>query len=150
MPTDVVLNTDAGYFDISWTDSGDIDMASTLDTAILMSILEERRATVFEIPEASLRRGWIGNESATVEQGSKTWLFEQERLTNTMLAELGTVIRNALQWLIDDGVATSVEVAQPSLVRGRVVVYIDLGRDESKVDRRYYELWDYTGGGLNF
>lgn len=150
MTTDVILNTDRGYYDFDWTDAGDISTDEMLDTAILMSIFEEVRATAAEIPDAKSRRGWLGNESTPgFEQGSKTWLFEQERITGTVLAELGPIVRNGLQWLIDDGIAVSVEVEQPFLQSGKVVVNINLGRDGSPVDRRFFELWDNTGNNLS-
>lgn len=146
MTTDVILNTDRGYYDFDWTESGDISTDQTLDTYILMSIFEEVRATPAEIPESNRRRGWVGNESTPdFEQGSKTWQFEQERITGTVLAELGVVIRNGLQRLIDDGIAVSVEVETPFLRNGRICVFINLGRDGSPVDRRFFALWDNTG-----
>lgn len=149
MTTDVILNTDKGYYDFSWTESGDISTAQNLDTAILMSIFEEVRASSTEVPDSNLRRGWIGNESTPgFEQGSKTWLFEQERITGSVLAELGVVVRNGLQWLIDDDIAVSVEVEQPVIRNGMVAVNINLGRDGSPVDRKYFELWNATGSSL--
>ena len=146
MTTDVILNKENGYYDFSWTADGDISMAETLDTAILMSIFEEVRASASEIPQSEARRGWFGNESTPgFQQGSKTWLFEQERITGSVLAELGVVVRNCLQWLIDDKIAVNVEVEQPILQNGGVCVYINLSRDGSPVDRRFYEIWNNTG-----
>lgn len=146
MTTDVILNTDKGYHDFDWTESGDISTEQMLDTAIKMSIFEEVRATAQEIAASNKRGGWIGNETTPdFEQGSKSWLFEQERITGSVLAELGAVIRNGLQWLIDDDIAVSVIVEQPFLSQGKICVYINLGRDGSKVDRKLYEVWDNTG-----
>ena len=146
MTTDVVLNTLKGYYDFDWTEGGDLSTAQTLDTYILMCIFEEVRATAAEVPESNRRRGWVGNESTPgFEQGSKVWEFEQERTTGTTLADLGPVIRNGLQPLIDEGIAVSVEVETPFLRNGKVCVFINLGRDGSKVDRRFFELWDNTG-----
>lgn len=147
MTTDVVLEASKGYYDIEWTESGDISTGQTLDTYILMCIFEEVRATGTEVPAANRRRGWIGNESTPgFEQGSKAWLFEQERVRGSVLAELGQVVRNALQPLIDDGLAEDVRVSTPKLQRGKVVVDIDLYRSGSPVDRKTYELWENTGG----
>lgn len=146
MTTDVVLNADKGYYDFEWTATGDISTDSTLDTYILMCIFEEQRATASEIPPAYKRRGWIGNTSTPgFEQGSKTWLFEQERITGTVLAELGVIVRNALQPFIDDNIASDVQVETPFYRNGRVCVFVNLFRDGSKVDRRFFELWENTG-----
>ena len=149
MTTDVILNADKGYHDFDWTESGDISTDQMLDTAIKMSIFEEVRATAQEIPVSNKRRGWIGNETTPdFEQGSKSWLFEQERITGSVLAELGVVVRNGLQWLIDDDIAVSVVVEQPFLSQGKICVYINLGRDGSPVDRKLYEVWDNTGNNF--
>ena len=146
MTTDVALNANKGYYDFDWTESGDISTEQSLDTYILMCLFEEVRATPAEIPESNLRRGWAGNESTPgFEQGSKAWQFGQERVTGTVLAELGVVIRNSLQPLLDEGIAASVEVETPFLQNGKVCVFINLGRDGSRVDRRFFELWDNTG-----
>lgn len=146
MTTDVKLNKDKGYYDFDWTESGDISTTESFDTGILMSIFEEVRASPEEIPESRKRRGWHGNESTPdFEQGSKSWLFEQERVTETMLGELGVVIRNGQQWFIDDELAVNVTVPAPFIRDNKVVAPIDFGRDGSKVDRRHFVLWDNTG-----
>lgn len=146
MTTDVTVNTTKGYYDFEWTASGDFSTDQTLDTYILIALFEEVRATSTEIPQANLRRGWLGNETTPdFQQGSKAWLFEQERITGSRLAELGVVIRNALQPLIDDGLAINVDVETPFLKDGKVSVFINLFRDGSRVDRRFFELWENTG-----
>ena len=146
MTTDVILNTAKGYYDFDWTASGDISTAETLDTYILGCLLDEVRATAAEVAISNLRRGWAGNESTPgFEQGSKAWMFEQERATGSVLADLGPVVRNGLQPLIDDGIAVSVEVETPFLKDGKVCVFINLGRDGSRVDRLFFELWNNTG-----
>lgn len=146
MTTDVVLDISNGYYDITFNDEGDINTAEHLDTAILMSIFGEARATESEIPQAQLRRGWIGNESTPgFDYGSKAWQFEQERLTATNLADLGPIVHNSLQWLVTDQIAERVEVENPFIRSGKVCIRINLYRDGSQVDSRFYELWENTG-----
>jgi len=146
MTTDVQLNDDKGYWDFSWTETGDISTAQSLDTAILLCLYEEQRASPSEMPEASRRRGWAGNESTPdFEQGGKAWLFEQERVTGTTLAELGPVVRNALQPLITYKLADDVQVGAPRLTRQGVQVDITLYRSGSKISQETYALWQNTG-----
>ena len=145
MTTDVILNNSKGYYDFEWTDSGDISTAETLDTAIQMSIFNEVRASAAEVPESNKRRGWIGNLSTPgFEQGSKQWEFEQERLTGSVLAELSVVIKNGLQWLIDDGIAVSIQVGNARIINGAATIEITLGRTASDVEKKVFELWDNT------
>ena len=149
MTTDVVLTDEKGYYDFAWTESGDMQTAESLDTAILMSIFCEVRASASEIPESQNRRGWVGNESTPgFEQGSKQWLFEQERLTGTVLAELGPVVRNGLQWFLDEGIAVSAETANARVVNQEVTQEIAIGRSGSIVEKKVYTLWNNTGSNL--
>jgi len=146
MTTDVILTKPAGgFYDISFTATGDIKTAQSLDTAILMSILAEVRATPSEMPEAHRRRGWIGNESTRgIEMGSKAWLFEQARITGSNLAELGVIINNGLAWLIAQNIAVDTTV-NAFYRAGVVLVEVTLHRASSPVDKRFFELWNNTG-----
>lgn len=144
MATDVILNNARGYWDFDWTPSGDLPTASALDTYIALCLFEEQRASESEVPDANLRRGWQGNDG--FEQGSKVWLFSQERATGSMLAELGVVVRNCLQPLIDDKLAEDVTVATPRLhAGGAVSVVVTLWRSGSIISQKSYTLWDNTG-----
>ncbi len=145
MTTDVILNDSKGYYDFEWTESGDISTAETLDTAIQMSIFNEVRASSAEVPESNKRRGWIGNLSTPgFEQGSKQWLFSQERLTGSELAELAVVITNGLKWMIDDGIAVSAVAGNARIINGAATIEVTLGRTGSPVEKKIFELWDNT------
>lgn len=146
MTTDVVLNHDKGYWDFEWTADGDISTGQTLDTFILLCLFDEQRAAPSEVPEANRRRGWAGNESTPgFEQGGKAWLFEQERMLGSTLAELGVVVRNSLQPLITYDLADEVIVGTPRIQRGRTVVDITLLRTGSVIAQNTYTLWENTG-----
>ena len=149
MTTDVIVKKgNAGFYDIAFNDAGDIETAESLDTAILMSILAEVRATPSEMPESHRRRGWIGNESTEgVEMGSKMWVFEQARITGSNLAELGVIINNGLRWLVEQDTAISTS-ATAFYRNGVVQVEVILVRAGSAVERRFFELWNNTGDNL--
>lgn len=139
--SDAVLIKTGGIYDFQLDANGDIDTADMFDTAILMSIYCERRASASEVPISSQRRGWIGNESFDdFENGSKFWLYQQARATRTILNGIVTAVQNGLQWFVDDGIATSVAVTAE--LNGLTVV---IERPNSNVDRRYYEIWNNTG-----
>ncbi len=149
MTTDVIIKMrDEGFYDIAFTTAGDIDTVKSLDTAILMSILAEARAAPSEVPESHRRRGWIGNESTQgVEMGSKSWLFEQARITGSNLSELGVIINNGLRWLIEEDTAISTSV-NAFYRNGVVQVEVVLVRASSAVEKRFFELWNNTGANL--
>ena len=143
MTTDAVLSDD--NFDLQIGADGDIVTADFFDTSIFMSIFCERRASPSEVPESYRRRGWIGNESTPgFEIGSKLWLYYQARASRSILAGVESVIRAGLQWMVDDKIAESIEV-DAELSGGQIAVEILTKRPSSKVERRYYQLWENTG-----
>lgn len=132
-------------YDIQIGSDGDILTRDFFDTAILMSIFCERRATPAEVPESYRRRGWIGNESTPgFEIGSKLWIYYQERLTLSLLSGIESVVRSGLTWMVEDGIMQSFDVSA-SLKGGKVVISIPTKRPGSKVEHRYYDFWDNTG-----
>lgn len=145
--TDAVLTKDStGLYDISLDSNGDIHTEDFFDTSILMSIFCERRATSEEVPTSHYRRGWIGNESTPgFEIGSKLWLFEQARLTRETLNGINSVVKNGLQWLIDDGIALEISVSSTLGKNNNIEVIVVITRPNSKIEKRYFELWRNTG-----
>lgn len=139
---DAVLDAD---FDMQIGADGDILTKDFFDTALLMSLFCERRADPSEVPESHRRRGWIGNESTPdFEIGSKLWLYEQARATRTVLRGIETVVLNGLQWFIDDEYAIN-NTAVSSLNLGSITLTVTINRPNSKVEKRFFELWDNTG-----
>lgn len=148
MTSDAILHVDgAGEYDIQWSDTGDILFGATLDTAILMSVFGEVRASQSEVPKAKNRRGWVGNETNDdFEQGAKAWLFYQSRATASMFADLQSVVENAFEWMLEQDVADAYEVGLPRLMSGEITVPVTVSRDGS-TDTQYYTLWDNTPYG---
>ena len=145
--TDAVLAADStGLYDFSLDASGDILTEDFFDTSILMSLFCERRAIASEMPASHLRRGWIGNESTPgFEIGSKVWLYEQARLTRATLNGINSVIKEALQWMIDDNIALEVAASSTLSRNNSITVEVTITRPNSKVEKRYFELWENTG-----
>ena len=149
MTTDVIMekNTD-GFYDIQFTDAGDIATIEALDTPILMGIFAERRASASEVPESFNRRGWLGNESTPgFEMGSKLWQFFQSRASFDTLTEIQSVLRDGQSWLVDDNLAENVTV-QTALRNSTIVADMTFFRSSSEVDQSTFELWSNTGSTL--
>lgn len=144
MTTDVRFTAVDNTFDFTLQGDGDLTNGDFLDSSLQYSLLGEQRATASEVPVSEYRRGWIGNEDKDYENGSKIWLFEQARVSRTTLNGLQTAALNCLNWMITDGLLVNVE-ATAALNNGAVGLTIDLFRFNSKVDRRYFELWQNTG-----
>jgi len=145
MSVDAILVESNNGFDFNIDSNGDIETENFFDTAILMSIFCERRATASEVPQSHQRRGWIGNEQGDgFEIGSKLWLFEQSRVTRSLLSDIEKVVFNSLSWLIDDNYAVNIE-AKAELSDNTVTLTVTIETPSSKVEKRFYELWTNTG-----
>lgn len=143
---DLCLNElDSGLYDIQIDSNGDFLSQDFFDTAILVSIFAEKRATKSQIPDPSRRRGWIGNEATpNFEIGSHFWLYEQSRLTQNDKNGLQNALRQSLKWLIDDKFAISIDnIIAINIVDG-VNLEMIVRRPNSKVEKRHYTLWNNT------
>lgn len=146
MTTDVKMDKPAGsqFYDLSLDENGDLTNGDFFDTSLQYSLLGERRANASEVEISEFRRGWLGNENSDFENGSKIWLFKQARLTRTTLNGLQTAASNGLSWLVEDRILKNVIVR--ALTRnGAVGLEITLVRFNSRVETRFFELWNNTG-----
>ncbi len=142
---DADLLKTGGVYDLQIDSDGDIKTTDFFDTALLMSLMCERRANSSEVYLSQHRRGWIGNESYDdFENGSKVWLYEQARITRTTLNNIETSIFNGLKWLLDDKLVLNVEVSA-TLEDSKITAEITIERSQSNVEKRYFDLWDNTG-----
>lgn len=143
---DLLVEKGVEFYDISFASDGDFATTDGLNTAIIMSLLEERRALASEIPVATRRRGWWGNqfgEKVGFEIGSKLWLLQQSRLTPDVTAKMRDVANDALIWLVDDNIAIDVN-SDVQVVSGTVRLEIQLTRPNSQVEFRFFDLWNNT------
>ena len=143
---DIDLNKDAGYYDLSFT-NGDFTKVAGFDTAILMSHMAERRASVSEIKPPQNRRGWWGNEANgfdNFEDGSKLWLLQQARATQKTLNDSRTYTQEALQWFVDDDHLNSIRVTAEYDSDMRLIINEEYVRKDNQVFSRSYNIWENT------
>jgi phage gp46-like protein len=144
--TDVALNTDAGYYDISFTD-GDLTKLQGFDTAIYISIFTDARASETQIEQPERRRGWIGNLGNAIEIGSLNWLYEQARLINATANGLADTTRTCLKWLVDFEYATSVTVTPVRSGANTLDADIRIAHPDGSVESKRVSLWGFTPNG---
>jgi len=97
------------------TDSLGLLVDDGLQTSVILSLFTDRRANPDDVlPSASSDlRGWWGDDYPVVpgdKIGSRRWLLSREKQLQSVLNRLKEYDQEALQWLIDDGVAASVSV----------------------------------------
>lgn len=91
-----------------------LDLASgdDLATSVLISLFTDARAADDDlVPDpAGDRRGWWGDAGRDRPIGSKLWLLDRAKQSEETRLRARDYIEDALQWLVDDGVAAGIEV----------------------------------------
>lgn len=126
---------------------GQLASGDDLATAVLISLFTDRRATDDQVPPdgSGDRRGWWGDFDQGVPIGSRLWLLDREKLTDEVAADAKVYIAEALQWLIDDQVATRVDVATGISGRNQLDAVVRITRqDGTATNLRYGWAWSPT------
>lgn len=90
----------------------DLAKATDLETAVIISLFTDGRADPDDvIPDGTGNpRGWWGDTGRTRRLGSKLWLLDRAKETEETRLRAQDYCEAALAWLVEDGVAASVEV----------------------------------------
>jgi phage gp46-like protein len=97
-----------------------------LDVAVLASLLTWRRDDGDDGPE----QGWWADTFDERPLGSRLWLLARERLTTQTVERARQYAQEALDWLVNDGLATAVEVAAERNGTERIDLQVTVIRDE--------------------
>lgn len=121
----------------------DLERDDGLETAVIISLFTDRRASPeqipIELPQDDLRGYWgdIGN-SASDETGSLLWLLAREKQLPQTLSRAQQYCRDALAWMVDDLVATRVEVTAEFAARGWMLILVDIFRPTGSAVRYHF------------
>lgn len=139
-----LVQDDLGQWDVA-LDGYDLQRDDGLDTAVVISLFTDRRATAdqlpAELPQDDLR-GWWGDVRPIVagdKTGSHLWLLAREKQTSETLSRARKYVRDALQWMIDDRVSPKVDTRVSYLRRGVMLIEADIYRPGGKLARYRYE-----------
>ena len=109
----LTFNPEIDGLDIS-LDGTDLRHEDTLITAAMLSLLCDRTAQAHEVPEGVDRRGWWADtyaQDAGDAFGSRLWLLAREKQLPEVVQRARRYFREALQWLVDDGLAERLDVS---------------------------------------
>lgn len=120
-----------------------------LETAVIISLFCDRRAASAEQVPAELPkddlRGYWGDVRPVVDgdsTGSLLWLLAREKQLPQTLSRAEQYCREALAWMIDDKLATRIDVACSYIAMGSMLIEIDIFKpDGSPVSYRYNYEW---------
>lgn len=115
----------------------------TLRSAVLISLFSDRRAKADDrLPDDSGdRRGWLGDALAGIAGdriGSRLWLLNREKQTEETRRRAAEYAREALAWLIEDGLAATVEVEAEWVSMGVLGLKVGIALTSGAVER--YDL----------
>ena len=141
---DLGLSLIDGSFDVE-IKNGDVVRDDGLETAVTISLFTDRRVTEEEKPYlANSKRGYWGDLFSEIDgdkMGSRLWTLEREKRTTEVLRRAEDYTREALQWLIDDGVVLSISAIASydnnKFINIDVKIIKPLGNES-----RYKILWD--------
>lgn len=116
-------------FDIS-VDALKADLLAdeSLTSAVVLSLMTDRTALASDVESGADRRGWWADAyAANGDQfGSRLWLLAREKQTPQTISRARAYVIEALKWLLDDGVATAVDVAVFAPRVGWLVAQVEL------------------------
>lgn len=125
--------------------NGDLEADDGLETAVAISLFTDKRVTTEEVPAGeNSKRGWFGDLFPEVDQdkiGSKLWLLQRSKRTTETLRKFEDYCREALQWLIEDGVSGSINVEASYDTNGHLSCLIDISKPKGRTSR-FSLLWD--------
>lgn len=122
---------------------GDLVIEDGFETAILISLLSD--AYIKEPgKQFKEKRGWWAEKIFNFEHGSKWWLLERSKITKQTLRLMEQYAKNALQWMIDDGIAEKISclAVKATDQNNRVYFYLVVYRqDEEPYKKRFEFNW---------
>lgn len=131
---------------------GDIDRDDGLQTAVILSLFTDRRCTPDDLPaEETDLRGWWGDVVPAVagdQTGSLLWLLRREKQLASVVSKARDYAQQALQWMIDDKVASKVVVEAEIVRQGWLGIGVTITRPRgAQVSFRYDYAWQAQQSG---
>lgn len=116
--------------------------------ATIVSLFTWRRANDDDDLPGSELMGWWGDTYADVAGdriGSRLWLLARSTLTPETLRRARDYAAEALQWMVDDGVATAVAVAVERTGLSSLGIHCLITRSDTgqAVDLRFSDVWKF-------
>ena len=122
------------------------DVTDALARAVIISLFTWRRANPDDDLPSTNKYGWWGDTYPQIDNdriGSRLWLLSRAKLTTETVLRAKEYAEEALQWLIDDGVAASVQVQSERQDLFMLALGIKIIRgDQSALTVRFANVWD--------
>ena len=128
-----------------------VNASSQLDPltrAVVISFFTHRRADPDD--NADVPMGWWGDTWPMVANdryGSKLWLLQRSKLTNALVNTVRTYLRESLQWMLDDGVVSRIDIDIQRTGINELGNSIVLWRRDGPVTISFNDFWSVIANG---
>jgi phage gp46-like protein len=145
----LVYEAEQGFADLV-VDDRDLARDDGLETAVTISLFTNRRADAEDLlpdDDGSLQGWWADNADPADNDpdyiGSKLWLLGRGKFTIDLPARAEEFAGEALQWMIDDGVASAVQVQASRTVNNELLIEVRIVRPDGVTATffRYFYNW---------
>ena len=128
---------------INGVESTAASSADELTRAVIISLFTWRRSNPDDVIEGQ-KMGWWGDATVSNDRiGSRLWLLAREKVLPATINRAREYAIEALQWLIDDGVASRVDVSAERFgIAGIALVAAIYRTDGSKTALRFDNAWE--------
>lgn len=141
--SDLALRWQQAAADVVMTHN-DLLIDDGLTTSVIVSLFTDRRAEDSDIlPDGHAdRRGWWGDGLADDRIGSRLWLLSREKQRQAVLDRAKEYALEALQWLLDDKVAESIDVTTEFTKPGMLGIQVVITRPQTApADFQFFYMW---------
>lgn len=123
--------------------NGDLLSGDDLQSAIMISLFTDRLAHSDDDYDDEHRRGWWADTGTDGFIGSRLWLLRRQKLTTQVAKKAEDYAREALAWLITDGVVSDIQIRTQIVWPQRLNMVIRYHRPDSGAeDLRFYWVWE--------
>lgn len=108
----LLFNNGTSYTDIALA-GPDLRINNDLETSVIVSLFSDAPAQPGDAVDSNYTGGWWGNTflgDTTFVLGSRLWLLQRQKLTQAVANAAKQYGMEALQWMITEGIASSVVV----------------------------------------
>jgi phage gp46-like protein len=131
--------------------NGALVIGNDLETAVLVSLFTDRVLPLDLTPPDGTtdRRGWWGDSYESAPIGSRLWTLRRKIKSNasSILQEAKSICLEALQWMLDDQVAASINVTTFWANAVQLVIITQIVEPDGTVSTfKYQWAWRFLAG----
>lgn len=142
---------DIGFFNVGADcvdlviEDGDLKADNSFETAVLISMFTDRFTEIEDLPAGNTDpRGWwadLLSKPLTDLIGSRLWTLDRAKTDNDLEASLEEFAREALNWMLEDGIADRLEILATKISLDHTDVAVKIFKPDGS-DIAFQFVWD--------